>query len=811
MKRIVLLTGLILAIGVSVVAQKSGMDGGQGQTSPQGGKIVGMVVDAKTQQSIEYANIAVYLTKDSSLVTGGITDTEGKFNINSLKPGEYYATVMFIGYVQTVKSDIVISEKQAIFKLGKIDLHTDAQNLNEVEVMADRQQVQFKIDKKVVNPSQFLAAQGGTAVDILANTPSITVDVEGNVNMRGSSNFMVLINGKPTPFEASDALAQIPASTIENIEIITNPSAKYDPDGAAGIINIITKNDAQGGWNGIVNASASTLGSYSGDFLFNFTGDRTRWYFGGNRRDRLRYADYSNGSGTIDLASGDTSHILQVGERSMNFISNSLKTGIEYDLNKKNTIGIELEGGNSGRNFISDLENYEWTTGTSKTKSYSEAVTKARGTFGSFTLSQYSQFGNDKEHKLESSFFYQFYQGDDDTYSDKVDVDEVALVVQETWEESKSSELRFKTDYTRPLENGKIEAGYQLRIDDQWSNYDAYFDTLTTPIDFYSENNFYRMINSAYGTFSGESGQFGYQLGLRAEHTLRQLVNKDDSLVSDINRLDWYPSVHLSYNLTEFQSFMTSYTRRIDRPRGHYLDPYLMWRDPNNVRQGNPDLLPQYVNSYELSYQLRFGQMNFLSAELFHRNVTDKIERVRSKYADGVLLTSRQNVGQDFSTGLELMLNYNLTKWWSANLSGSLYDYRMDVYDEFVNSVNETQSNNWSARLSNTFKPDQTFRIQFDAMYSSPSITATGTRSAMAFTSLAVKKSFFNRKLDLGVSVIDIFDTAKMNMEGSGSTYYTDYEFDMKSPYLQFTLTYLFNNFKQERSRGGGEGMEMEF
>lgn len=781
---------------------------------PAPGSLVGRVIDNTSGSHIEYANIAIYSSQDSSLVTGGITNAEGKFIIEGATPGNYYATVKFIGYITTTKENIVVGKEPRPVRVGEIKLEVDAQNLSEVDVVADKQQVLFKIDKKIVNPSQFLAAQGGSAVDILANTPSVTVDIEGNVTMRGSSNFMVLVNGKPTPFSASDALAQVPASSIENIEIITNPSAKYDPDGAAGIINIITKKEAQTGWNGIANLSANTLGSYSGDVLFNFTGERLSWYIGANRLDRLRSADYTSSSGTYNTTTGDTSHILQDGERSMNFTSNSLKTGLDFDINKNNNIGLELQVGKSGRYFDSQLDNEEWTTGQEKIISYAEAVTEADGDFGSFTLSQISLFNDDKEHKLESSLFYQKRVGKDNTYSDKVDENNSVTSSQTTWEESNGDEVRIKTDYSRPWKNGKMEAGYQLRMEDNWSNYDAAFaDSAMDNNDYYNETNFYRLINSGYATFSGESGQLGYQIGLRGEHTIRQLESYDNTTLSQINRMDWYPSLHLSYNLNEEQSFMTSYTRRIDRPRGHWLDPYPGWRDPNNVRQGNPDLSPQYVNSYEVSYQLRFND-NFLSAELFHRHVQDKMEQMRSKHPDldGVLLTTYDNVGEDYSTGIEIMLNYNLTEWWSTNISTSIFDYRMSVNPEFESNVKDTQSNNWKARMSNTFKASQSFRIQFDAMYNAPTITATGTRSAMAFSSLAVKKSFFNRKLDLGISVMDVFDTAKRESKSSGETFYSNYTFDMKSPVLQFTLTYLFNNYKPERKKGqSGGGMEVEF
>jgi outer membrane receptor protein involved in Fe transport len=531
----------------------------------------------------------------------------------------------------------------------------------------------------------------------------------------------------------------------------------------------------------------------------------------------LRSAAYTNNSGTIDtdtlsLTYGDTAHIAQEGERIMFFYSNSLNAGLDYDLNDKNTIGFELEGGITGRSFDSDLDNREWTSGNPETLSYALAETRAKGKFGAFTLSQYAQFGDNKEHKLESSLFFQKYNSDDDTYSIKEDDAGQASVTQETWEKNNSNELRFSSDYTRPGEQGNLEAGYQLRIDDSWSNYDAKFVPVVDNSSFYNEYSFYRMINSVYSTFSGESGQLGYQLGLRAEHTLRQLEDLSNS-TNEINRWDYYPTLHLSYNLSEEHSLMTSYTRRIDRPRSYWLDPYVMWRDANNVRMGNPDLQPQYIDSYELSYQLRFGENNYLSVEGFYRHVADKIERTRSKYQDGVIMMAFENVGEDYSTGVELMLNYNITKWWEANLSGSLYDYRINVIPEFSSVVRETQSNNYRGRLSNTFKPSKTLRIQFDAMYKSSSVTATGTNGGVFFSSLAVKKSFFKRKLDIGISLIDCFNTAQMGMYGSGDSYYSDYYFDMNSPYLQFNLTYVFNNYKPERKKksDSGSSVGMDF
>lgn len=770
-----------------------------------GGSVTGKVFDSSTNEAIEYANIAIYSTQDSVLVTGGITVRDGSFRIKKLEPGNYYATIKFIGYNAYLRKNIVISPSIKFADLGIIKLKQASQNLIQLNVVADKQQVMYKIDKKVINPSQFIASQGGSAVDILANTPSVSVDIEGNVTMRGSSSFMVLVNGRPTPFEPSDALAQIPASSIENIEIITNPSAKYDPDGASGIINIVTKKNAQQGWNGVVNANATTLGAYGGDFLFNFNGDKAHYYIGGNRRDRLRIADYKTENGNI--IEEDTFFIGQDGERKMNFVSNSLKAGMDLDLDSSNILGIQVEGGQRDRIFNNNLRNKEWMNTEMPEITTSLGETNASSWFGSATLNHKVQFGDNKEHKLESSAFYQFRNGTDESTSTKRDAANEIVEYQSSWETGRSNEFRLKSDYVHPLENGKFEAGYQLRLNDDWSNYDAEF--MDTVGDFYNETTYYRLINSIYGTYSGTWNRLGYQVGLRAEHTLRQLNDFGNDSLYEINRLDWYPTLHLSYALKAEQQIMVSYSRRIDRPRGYYLDPYLTWRDPNNVRQGNPGLEPEYINAIEFSYVKTFNN-NSVSAELFHRNTTNKIERIRSSYAPNVLLTSYENVGKDYSSGMEVMLNYHVFKWWQVNLSGSFYDYRLDVTPRYESAINETRSTNYKGRMSNTFKPTDNMRIQFDGMYNSPTVSAQGTRSSMAYTSLAVKQSFFNRRLDASVSVIDLFDTARMNAESSGQDFFSNYEYNMRSPYLMFTLSYKFNNYKPERRSDGGGNMDME-
>jgi hypothetical protein len=251
--------------------------------------IKGIVLDEKTQTPMEFANIAVYDKTDSTLVSGGITDENGQFEVSGIGFGEYYLVANFVGFKKTDVANILLDEDNPSVDLGKIELNPSAVELGSVDVVADKAQVEFKLDKKVVNVSQVISAVGGTAVDVLENTPSVQVDIEGNVTVRGSSNFTVLIDGRPSALSGSEALRQIPSSAIENIEIITNPSAKYEPDGQAGIINLVMKKNSLNGLSGIVNASIGSRNKYRGDFTLNYRTEKFNYFVGADWRDETRY------------------------------------------------------------------------------------------------------------------------------------------------------------------------------------------------------------------------------------------------------------------------------------------------------------------------------------------------------------------------------------------------------------------------------------------------------------------------------------------------------------------------------------------
>lgn len=822
---------LFIFSSLSIYAAASNFDVSEENEIVMDGKLVGKIVDQSNNTPIEYANVAIY-NASGELETGGITDARGHFSIKDIDPGEYYIEIKFIGFEDTKIENIVITADSKRLNAGVIKLSSNVANLEGVEVVAEKKAIQYKIDKKVVNPSQFLTSAGGSAVDILANTPSITVDVEGNVTLRGSSNFTVLIDGKPTPFDATDALEQVPASQIENIEIITNPSVKYDPDGTAGIINIITKSNRAQGVNGIINLDANSLGSLGGDFLLNFQREKFSFYVGGSRSDRKRKGAFKSLTETYQ---SDTSYLnSQDGNGGRGHSGNTLKTGLSFNIDTTSSLAINLNGGDRMRKHTNDVDYLTWEevdgmryneiTSTSTNNSISN------GKYLSADITYDKNF-NDTGHELITTLFYQYGASGEDNINE-VAYNSGLFEGLRSWEIGDGHEVRFKTDYTYPITSTfGIEAGYQWRYDNEAEWYDRfdYFDSGAEyspgeSSDYYKTTDFIRHIHSTYATIGGELNRFGYKVGLRGEYTDRSIdffANSNDNGSENyaINRFDFFPSIHLSYALPANVQVMASYSKRIERPRGYYLEPFETWMNAYNVRQGNPDLQPEYIDSWELGAQKTF-EKGFLSVEAFYRKTENRIDRIQSVYVDpatndtstNIILQKSMNAGRDYSLGFEGMLNYEFTNWYSLNFNGSFFNYRLEttIDDQYV----ERESQNWGLRMSNTFKPFRNNRIQFDVMYRSPSVSSQGRREGFAFTNIAVRQDVLKRKLSITLSVQDLFDTARFKMTSEGTNFASVREWDMQSPVIRLQLSYKLNNFMPDRNKNGegenGESMDMD-
>jgi len=809
----------ILTLVVFTVVWNVNSHAADDDSDDKSGKITGIILDKSTQQPMVFANVAVYSVADSSLVTGGITDDNGKFEIANLGFGDFYLEAQFIGFRKTRVPNITVNQENSTVNIGNIILNSSTVAIGEVNVVADKAAVEYKLDKKVVNVSQVISATGGNAVDVLENTPSIQVDIEGNVSLRGSSNFTVLIDGRPSVLGGSDALRQIPASALENIEVITNPSAKYEPDGTAGIINLVMKKNAMNGLNGIVNASVGTGDKYRGDFTLNYRTEKVNFFVGADWRDETGYGRMISDRETYLT---DTIRYLSMdGSRDYVRSGNNFKAGtdIYFSQNTTMTLAGEFGKSKSERGGEGNTKNYT-VPGLEEIYSVSEEISNRENDFYSLNFDFQHKF-NDEGHRLEASAFYSNEKGDDTEMEDEIlsdeDFNKTDEYLSRVWslETEDENEFRFKLDYTNPFsENGRVEAGLQSRLEGEIESLEfREFDPETGEwIDnelYSSTTDFRRDIHAIYSTFGNKLGDLEYMAGLRGELTLREIKNTNAQEASSLNRFDLFPTIHMSYPVAKRTELMASYSRRINRPSGRDLDPTPNYYNRYTIRFGNPDLKPEYTNSYDLGAMQRFGDSgSFLSLDVFHRVTNNKIDRTQILGDDGIIYLYTENFDKDYATGLEITGNLAYKKWLIVNASVSMYHYR--ITGILNDQPFERESNNWNGRINTTLKFAENSRMQVTGYFRGPSVSAQGETKGMFYSDLSYRHEFFNKKLSATLSLRDPFGTAKYERESISDNFKNSFTWEREPRVLMLTLSYKINNFKDEPqgNRGGG-GMNM--
>jgi outer membrane receptor protein involved in Fe transport len=786
--------------------------------------IKGKIIEKDSKAPMEYANISVYNSVDSTLVTGGITGTDGGFSISKLDNGTYYVEANFIGFNKTRINNIRISSSQKTIDLGIIPLEASHQELGSVEVVAERPRVEYKVDKKVINVEQDINAAGGTAVDVLENTPSVQVDIEGNVTLRGSSSFTVFIDGRPSALSGSDALQQIPASALQNIEIITNPSAKYDPDGMAGIINLVTKKNALTGFDGIVNVSGSTNESRSLDLTVNHKNEKRQITFGFDTNNRKFNGEHESTRETFYTDS--TEYLTTDGDREFNRHGFRFKGGLDLYLTDKTTLGFTANAGKFNFDTKSDVHNFyqtEYNNNPVFAEKYTYEFEDAdrNNDFVDASINFLHKYNEDATHKLEGMIYFRNRTGNDVEYQSEIVTDEnfvqtgVYDLRVRTTENEDSQDYRAKLDYTRPLgETGKLEAGFQSRMrreteDYIFENFDTNNQEWINNPDYTSSMDFKRDIHAIYSTYSNKIDKIEMMAGLRGEYTNREIQHTGENSESfKLNRFDLFPSVHASYEILNGMQLMASYSRRINRPSGRDLDPFETFMNQTTIRKGNPDLKPEYTNSYDMSVMKRFGT-SFISLDGFYRETSNVISRITDVRNDGTYIMTSANVSQDKSTGAELMLNMNLTKWFLLNSSISIYNYKMqgEVLGEYI----DRSSTNTDGRVNATFKFSPTSRMQVMGMYRGPSVSAQGDREGSFYSNISYRHELMNRKLTATLSVQDILGSGGWKGTNSGSNFNSTFKFKHEPRVVQLTLSFKLNNYKTDKKTGDNETNEMEF
>lgn len=770
-------------------------------TSAQDRGITGRVLEGETRQPLEYTNIVLFSLPDSTQVTGTVTDRSGSFTLSDIPPGRYYLDILFLGY-EKERKEVVVDGPESV---GDIILSPAAVLLGDVVVEGERAALTYEIDRKVLDVAQMSATISGTAAEVLENLPSVQVDIEGNVSLRGSTNFTVLIDGRPTVLDAQDVLQQIPAGAIGRIEIITNPSAKYNPEGTAGVINIIMARRREQGISGLVTGNVGLREKYGGDALMEYREDQVTVLAGADHNNRF-YTGSEVEENTTTFQNTSTTTKTNGGSR-RGRISWGLRGGVEYAPTPATTWNFGVRHGRRTNEESSTLSHMQWTDPLAPGPLHTNTTHRLREReFTSITLGLQRTFGL-PDHVLKADVQLGFDRSDEFTRSELLGAQAV-LDGRQTTEEGPETELEGRAEYVLPLGGrSRFEAGYHGESESSGERtglleHDSATGAYLSLTPYSHDVKYVTHEHALYSLYGGDMGPFGFQVGLRAEYTRRNIRINETGQEFGIDRWDLFPTLHASYSFGGVHQMLASYTRRINRPRGWELEPFDTWMDANNVRRGNPSLSPEYIDSYEIGGQTLLGGVS-LSAELYRTITHNRIDGVRTVYAQDVTLRMPYNVGKDESFGTELLINTDIMKGWNINLIGNLYRFRIEA--EVLGEAFSRSSTNWSARFNSTVKFGST-QLQWNTRVHSPTVSTQGRREGFVSVDLALRQDFLKNRLAVIAQVRDLFGTVRREFSSSGEGFSTYRRADRESPVFMLTLRYTLGGYRSDEESGGREG-----
>lgn len=798
MKRVLL--GLLLLIGsisVSALPEVSGV-------------IKGKVIDPVTNDALEYVNVSIRKKGDAALVKGTVTDQTGAFYIDHLQPGTYTISLSYIGY-KTYEKDFTLSSSVKNVNLKTIPLVEDSNVLGEVQVVGQQSQMKFEIDKKVFNVDQNISSTGGSASDVLTNIPSVEVDNEGEVSLRGSSNVTVWINGKASGLSADNRaqiLEQLPAESIEKIEVITNPSAKYSPEGTAGIINIVLKEDRKAGYYGSVQAGVDTRGSYNGSANINYSSGKLDVYGSIGYRSRKR----DSGGTTHRTNTRDNSYLNQTNETDGRGGNTFARAGLTWHATRNDHFslnGFGMFGDRKNKNTIDYVSNVPGSFVSSQR--WSDSKNDMNG--GNVEIGYKHDFN--KNSNLDFTVSYNIWNRNNNSvyrqhsiYADAGTSDSY----QRQTNDIRNHNWEFQLDYVNSFnEKSKIEAGYKGTLGRDNSPVVTYKAPDVLDEQLYNRFIYNQDIHALYATYSGRIEKFGYQVGLRGEYSkvnTRSLAyGQDESDVSPYKRdyFSLFPSVFLSYALPKGNEIQLNYTRRISRPWGRQLNSFVNITDSTNISYGNPKLKPQYSNAYELNY-IKNWENHMLSFSGYYRTTEDVIQQIR--FLDGnVMKQTSENIAKTRSAGVELVGKNKLFRFLDLTTTLNFFYYKLDGFSYLPEGIDTpvvgqaSEDFSWNAKMIANFILPYSISLQLTGSYTSKQVIAQGYRKPNYSVDAGIRKSFMNKTLSVSINARDLFDSRKWHTITSGTGFTQDAENWWGGRRIGFTVTYNFGNMRAKPSK----------
>ncbi|QJD96380.1 TonB-dependent receptor [Mucilaginibacter robiniae] len=816
LKRIALVLLLLFAVKVNA------------QTTASGGTVSGKLIDATTNKALDFATVGLFNKADNTPVKSMQTDLDGNFKLTGIKNGLYLLRISFVSYLTYTKDSITINGSHPSVQLGSIRMREAKSALKEVVVTGQRSQMRITADKKVFNVEQSLVSQGGTATDLLANVPSVQVDVDGNVALRGSSNVRILINGKPsalTGANLSDVLQSIPASSIENIEVITNPSAKYDAEGQSGIINIVLKKNAQLGFNGSVNAGVGNRNTRTGSANLAYQNKAINVYSNYSYRhgDRI-------GNGTTNttnyLLDGSKLFQDQVADQKFTFNSHNIRSGIDVNLDQKTTLSF------TNNVNIRNIQRYQ--TG------YTEVRNENGSPNQNFTRNNYSKgpghnldFNLDLDKKFkkpqEQLTANIGYSTSNNHNTDNLNTDYQYFVPTTSFYNAgqlnntlgKQHNLNLQADYTLPLSNNNhLELGYRSTFNKNSNNY--LVDTLNNilgayvPSDTLSNDFVYNeQVHAVYGNYQQQLGNFGIQAGLRLEdariRTTTTSVGQAQVFKQDYFRV--YPSVFLTDKLSESQTLQLSYSRRVSRPRDRQISPFLDRSDRQNYQQGNPNLKPEDTHSFELSY-INYYKALTLTSSLYYRLTNDNIQQVRGleNSTGTITLTRFENLKSASNAGYELIAKVSPSN--KFDLTGNLNVYYRHIQGDTALHVATTSGFSFNGNITGNYKVTSKLGVQLRADYQGHQVMAQGYMKALYGLDGAIRYDV-TKTLSFSLNSRDIFNTRKFKsyvLSNDGVLPYYEQNSSRRwaTRMVMFSLSYRFGASTQANKRKGNRDQQQD-
>ena len=762
-------------------------------------EIIGKLVEEETSQPIPYATLVIKDKSTNKNITGVITDNSGNFIVTTTKPN-FYVEISFMGFETKTITEFTVTNRKV--NLGTIKLLPNSQALDEIVVTGEVSKTVFKLDKRVFNVGKDISSTGASALEVLNNVPSVNVNIEGDISLRGSSGVQILINGKPSVLadQSSNALGTITADMIESIEIITNPSAKYEASGTAGILNIILKKEEKKGWNGSVSVNTGIPDNHSLGLSLNRRTENFNLFaqLGAGYRSLPQESENIN----QNLITNEV--LLSNGEEFRNETFFNLTLGTDYHINDLNVLTLsgnfayEIEDQPSNYNFQFFDENNNLISNWIREESTEATNPKYR-----YELNYKKQFKNNEDHTLQFSALGSFFGKElasqfTNTTSSGTNINSD----QQTETNFQQADYTFKADYVNPVsEVYTIETGAQYVINDVGNDFEVrelIDGAYVVNEDLTNNFEWNQKVLGLYATGAYEKEKWGIKAGLRLEQTNVNTLLTNTNQSNERDYSNFFPTLHTSYKISDNFSLQAGYSKRIFRPRLWDLNPFFNIRNNFNIRVGNPNLQPEFTDSYELTSIYKIGKAS-LSSSLYHRYTTDVVERV-STFKDNVTFYTPENIGTNSSIGFETNGKYSPNKW--LTLTG---DFNFNYFDRagtFENQVFDFTGSQWSSRLGSKIGFPTDIDLELTGNYRSGFETLQGEQTGFAFMDLGIRKKIFKGKAIVNLGVRDVFASRIQERFVNQPTFET-YSFGQRGRFFTLGISYGFGKGEAMTYSGG--------